>query len=537
MPITAGTDMTAWHNIQMPLDAGGHYSGNVWTTSGPLGGETALSMVSPQFFFDGSEVTATLTTPTPGTGTGGLGYLPVVTPAPAGGQWGANTNLKTISLDEIWIKSRTYTTNYESLPPTSDFYNNGQQTFITKQGLTTSGKQAQVYLPFRNLLDSATSTSPAWDYTKTGQVTYGFIEYASADLASQFAQTTNATRARFAEAYINANASMSATLLRIRISAVTLQSTVTQSTSVVKTSSATSALSTTASLTANNARTRALTATFQTAASQTTNAIKATVTQVIMSSSSQVTANNVRTRDLTSTLSSNATITINATKIARTGSAFEAFVTELNIVNKIGRGFVHFDSTTTMTATVRVITDQPINLTSNTSAQVQGYNIQFGQALLTTNATVTANVDKIKRVEFNAISNFTQATNLTATRRTGQALQSTTTVTANNVRTRATGAGLQTSATLTIQNQIVRLANANLNTNASVLATVFSIVQFNANLQCNGFEMVAGRIVHIDTYYQIRIKPETRSLKIHEESRLLAIDPETRVNKIIGRKR
>ena len=539
MPITAGTDMTQWHCVQMPLDAGLHRSGNVWSTSGPLGGETVLYMVSPQFFFDGSEVTASLTTPTPGTGTSGLGYLPVVEPAPEGGQWGANTNLKTINLDEIWIKSRNYVSanTYETLPPTSDFYTNGNQAFITKQGLTTSGKQAQVYLPFRNLLDSATTSSPDWNYVKNGQVTYGFIEYGEAYLNTAFTQTTTATRARFAQAALTANASMSATLLRVRISAVTVNATATQSTTAVKTTNISLALQSTSTITANNRRTRALASDLQTTAIQTAQATKATVTQVTMNSSSTVVANNVRTRALTSNLSTNATITVNATKIARSGSAFEAFVTELAAVVKVGQGFIHFDSTAQVTAAVRVIRDQPINLASTTTVTATGYNTQFGSAALTSQSTVTAVVDKIKRVEVAATSQFTQTTNLTATRRTGKALQATATVTAINRRIRSTTTTIQSNATLTVQNQIVKLGQANLTTRAAVLCSPWKLLIAQAYLQCRGFEMVAGRIVHIDTYYQIRIKPETRGLRIHEESRLLAIDSETRVNKIIGRKR
>jgi hypothetical protein len=62
-----------------------------------------------------------------------------------------------------------------------------------------------------------------------------------------------------------------------------------------------------------------------------------------------------------------------------------------------------------------------------------------------------------------------------------------------------------------------------------------SVTRFQANLQAFDFVLFEGRIIHIDEYLQLIIESETRGLIITQESRLLGINPENRVNKIIGR--
>ncbi|CAB4153605.1 hypothetical protein UFOVP641_11 [uncultured Caudovirales phage] len=444
-----------------------------------------------------------------------------------GGQWGNPNNIMDLFLDNIWIKKTASV-------DVNQFYNNGYEQFITTNGTTLNGTVADVWLPFTDLLDHA-STTPTWDYTKNNRVVYGYIFYAEADLASNFAQSINYLRIYDGHADLTTTSTVSAISLRVRPgnSAVNVQATltaqglkaailsssmsiqVTANILAVKTATASSQQQVTAALTATNIRVRYNQASLTSQASLTVNAVK-----IAQASSTQtVTASQITT----------------VLRIRKSAVALQAFDTVVAAVAKIGVGLLAMDSNFTQITIAEKTVNPILNLSTQASILISGDKVRNVQASLTSQASITVLADKIKPVGADLVATAVLTSSVVKITRIQLAVQTTSQVTAEIKRTRATTVGLSTSANLTAIGKRNRLASATLTARATVIVSTRNIIRAQANLQAFNTVLAVGQRIRFDPYYRLAIKSETRALVIHKETALLTVDSETRVNIIKGR--
>jgi hypothetical protein len=93
--------------------------------------------------------------------------------------------------------------------------------------------------------------------------------------------------------------------------------------------------------------------------------------------------------------------------------------------------------------------------------------------------------------------------------------------------------------TTTVTQSTVAIGFKNFNCNMQSVVYDFTcsptfIVRIDANLTAFNAQLTAGRIIHLDPLLTWRIEPETRYLKINDESRVYMIEQETRIIKIKG---
>jgi hypothetical protein len=358
------------------------------------------------------------------------------------------------------------------------------------------------------------------------------------DWYSNFSTSTINTRIPFISANINAEFTDVTNGQRVRFSRANLTSAFSQVINARKSVTLASNQQATAALAVPLiSRTRTTGVIASSTSTMTINAVKIARTPIDLNAELTQVINNVRTRALTCNQTSAFSQVTNASKTTRTSSHLDAFVSTVEIINKIGTGFIHMDSPVTLVVQGVITADQPQYLHANTQLTANVISTQFARAAVQASATVTANVDKIKRVEVQTSARATLACNLTATRRTDstlavQAIQQTATY---NSKITGGTASLTSQAQLVSNNQILRLASADLHVEAAMPLMFIGILsRAEAHLVCEGFQLTAGKVINIDLYYQIKIKPESRGLIVQEETREIMIKTETRVNKIKG---
>jgi hypothetical protein len=363
-----------------------------------------------------------------------------------------------------------------------------------------------------------------------------FIKQLVSDVTSSITVTANFTKVKLFSAAFNSAFTSSTTARRLRSpGAKNLTSTTALASNALKAAVLNSTISASASLTTPINRRRQGAAAIASTSTVVCNAIKLIVEQAALTSTFAVTTNNNRLRNNPTALVLNASASTQASKIARTGGAFEAFVSELAAVVKIGQGFIHFDSTASVTATATVTRTEIVHITSQATVTAESTTILFGLADIIATSEQTTNNDYLRRTESIISAQAELTANNVRTRNNSSQLQATTELTANNTRTRKASSALTSSSSLACANKVLRLASANLTaTFTTPLVYPYVVVRTEAFLTCNGFQLTAGRVIHLDPFYQLQIEPETRFLEVHEERRLLSINPETRVNIIKG---
>lgn len=504
-----------WNNIQMPLNLGFiGYPGNtsthfqqltVYGTNVYVNGQSNPSLIS---FTNEIDIASGYSYPTQ--------YLN----QSDGGQWGSNTNPVTVFLDQIWIRTASYNTTediVETQFPPSDFYS-ASTTWgvISSTGQTTTGLQAQVWLPFQDLNDRS-SVTPTWDYTRHNSVVTGLTFYGSAAVTSSSQLAINPVWLRRANSTQQVTAALTANNRRVRY--------------------ASSAVSTTASVTAAiDNRLREIPAALTASTSLTVSADKIKNATVSLTASATQVTNARKTVVTGSTQQVTASLTSTVLRIKQIDSTFSAIATELVAAAKNATGTVLMESVSTVSAVVRKVTDEPQALTATSQLTCTGVNTQFGSANLTSTFTESSQEIYLRRVEVNLstqaeltcqVSKFVGVDS-------SQSAETELTAASENSRIRFAQSNLTVSTSQACDNMIVRLAQANLTTQASLEVFAGILVRVEADLLVNAFTLTAGKVINIDLYYQLTIQPERRTLLVLPESRQLTVDSETRVNIIKG---
>ena len=334
---------------------------------------------------------------------------------------------------------------------------------------------------------------------------------ADSPLATTASLTAQATRVVRTTAALSSTASLTATSTRARLAQANL-----------------SAFATEVIITA---RTRGIASDMASTATLQATAKKLNGTTVALSSTAQVSATAKKLNGTTVALSSTAQVSAQVLRIKGTSVNLQVTGIELAAVVKIAQGYCQaFDANFTLA-------NQPVK-TARTSAQLTStaqvtclaQKVKYGQASLTVEADMEANIGKTK--EMSASLSATATLNATAikTTRINLDLQVQADLVTNILRTRGMSAHLEAFDTQVTIGKRTRTVQAQMSTQAELFVSTGNIVRAEINMQVGAFELVQGAVIRYDPYYKIRIKPETRLLHIHEETRFITIKPETRVN-------
>lgn len=526
-------DLTVPINVHIPLSLGYYIEDH--STNGLIGpyGSKWADVIR----INGSTITADYYSTATTLGSSASFIAPTTVNEALGGQWGDSTNPTTVYLDQIWLRSDPWDmASYPNSPrytatPIGDFYDQGYAAYITKTGVTLSGLQAQVWLPFGTLLDRS-SLSPTWNYTANNQVIPGLIKttesYLSAaatvaatpirivqfssSINSNFAQTTNGGKIRFASADLTSQATVTASLSRLTKAQSQLTSTATVSAQARKSAVAQSQMTSTSQLAISYNKIR------DAAADLTSRATVTAQARVIRSAISQQTAQ--------------AQIQVTALRTKQLAAGISAMASELAVVVKTGRGLIHAQTTATVTAQVRLIADRPINMNSTATLTATVRKVVFGTSTLGAQAQLTANPNYLRRNQAQLTSQFVQSAAAKKTTGYRANLTSQAVITAVNTRRRNLASVQNAVSTLAVNNQIVRLGSAQINSQFVVLASAFKVFRARAVLQCQGFMLTAGRVITLDPATTLKVRSETRYLKVLPEVRDLIVASESRIYKI-----
>jgi hypothetical protein len=365
---------------------------------------------------------------------------------------------------------------------------------------------------------------------------YTFVTtIASADLTVVPSLSAIANRFKLASADLSSQATTNATALRIKKSSVSLSSSFTTVTNARKAVILHSNQTASASLTTIIGKIQQFNANLTSVASIQPNVTKAVTADVTINAVSSVSATPRVLRGLDSAASVLANLSSSPIKTTSSNSNMSAFYAELAAVSKIGQGLIGLDATATMSVTAKVFTDTPVFLINTTNLSIEASNVLFAQADLTAQATQTLLPTYLRRNESFMTASASMSTQGQRIRYGTSNQVSNTNLQVTNGRLRAYQSAPSSLTALTINNQIVRLAQAQINSAFGIVIIAGEVTRFQANLQAFDFVLMAGRIIHIDEYFQIKIPGESRYLIIVPESRLLTVEQETRVNKIIGR--
>lgn len=537
--LPTGWDATQWHNIHMPLSMNSmtqylddigvntnieYYTGNLIRIDGALGTPahnlTTISAVAQEQQVAGNITPSEYTQP-----------------GVSGGQWGEETNPVDLYLDQVWVKThaRTGSTSQSKWDtiPVSDFYNAGNEVPIPG-GLTSSGLQAQVWLPWGTLLDRARSTSPTWDYTAFNRVVPGLIVTGSGTWTATTTVVARPVRIYQLGAGLSTRFTQTTVGLRLKRFVVTATATSTTNAQATKLAQLRGTLTSTSTISSSPLRIKQLAAGLSTRFTQTTNTVKAVRTNAGLSTQFAQITGNSRLRDVPVSTSANASITNSASRTARAQASLTAFDTVVAATAYTGRPRMFWETTAAMTTVAKVIPLINATLTANTLATAQGQNIQFGSAGISATSSMVIEPDYLRRPQAHLTVSSTVTVNNVRVRYMTSQLAVQAQQTTNNVRTRNNIVNTLSQVTVNITNQIVRLGTANLAVKADLLCSPFKLFRGEAHLTAFNTQLSLGEILHVDPYYQLWIKPEYRALWIEPETRILTPASETRVNKIRG---
>ena len=444
-----------------------------------------------------------------------------------GGTWGDANNLNTISLDQIWIKNSLHDSTlfaanlfgdaqpgltevlYDHAASLNQFYQSGNQApipggrLVAPKPISINNITAQVWLPWRSLRDASRTVNPQWDYTGFNLFQLGYTRDGSANLSSAFTQTTNSRRVRLGRGNLAITATVSA-VGRRNIGPIrgSLTARFTTTVSAVKTARITRTLSVAATTVTLNTRIRRQIAYLNSIATVTPTARKLVGTSA--------------------NLIARFTTAQTARKTARGRSTITALNTQVTASVKNATGTVTMESRATLNClavkTGEVVVQSFNQATVTASFLKQPQPRQYSFALSTT-ATMAVTATKIVRSPIYIDSLFTvNATGNHITVNTFP-LTSTFTLTADIVGGKIAVVDATVTATLTA--------------NTLNSKTLFGV----ANITAFATELVVGTRVTIDPFLTLTVPPETGTKKVTQETSLLAVDSENRVNIITPEQR
>ena len=534
--LPTGFNPTQWHNYLFNLIPGRIESYNWPATAGGVIGNA----VTTSTLIDGVEyytVAQQIGNPTLVSNESSY-QLPTMSTT-LSGEWGSTANPVTIYLDQLWITNNTYVSGSNwSGPPATEFINNGAKTLISDTGLTAGNYQAQVWLSFRrNLLDGATAQQPNWNYTRgNGFVVIGLVQNFSATLTVTTSLTASGGLRQQAQANLQTTTTITTANDRIRFATqtVALQSAVTVSAVAQKNVAMLAAMTTTSTVASTASRTRPGQANLQTLVSMSVSAVKTARITETLTSQTALSVDIARSRPMSVALTSAFTSSATVIKTVRTGANFAAMAAEITVINKIGRTFVDLNATTTVTVTGRVTADRPVAMIVTTALSVQARKVVIAQGAFESAVAVTASIDKLRSSAVALTTQSAVSAQINVIRAGQMTVTTTSEFTAQVNRLRGISAVVAAQSTMTTANQAVKLAQANLTSTSTVVVETRRLKVFTANLQVSAFNISIITVQRIDPALTLYITSESRVLTIHQETRLLGVKSESRVNIIQG---
>ena len=333
-------------------------------------------------------------------------------------------------------------------------------------------------------------------------------------LTSTFAQQANNTRIRSAQA--------------------TLSTAFTSATQAVKTARSTTTLSALATMVPNGGYIKGAEALL---ASQATVTAQPLRIKQLASQQQALTALSVQPiyfEGATASLTAETTISCNLGLIKQFAINLEAFNTQLTAVNKVGRGLIQLDVVVEQTTQAVKTVTTPVTLSTQALQTTQASVQRSAQALLQVEVQVQADNGRIKLAEVNinvqATANIT--TDLSRIRSTSADLALQAQVQINSVKTAQAQALLEAVNNLDIQAVRTRLAQAQLQLLAQVQAPAVKTARTQLTLQAFNTQLVSGQVLNYDPLMTIMVPREQRQAMILEETLLLMVKQESRVNMV-----
>jgi Concanavalin A-like lectin/glucanases superfamily len=328
-----------------------------------------------------------------------------------------------------------------------------------------------------------------------------------------------------------AYATVNATATKVVRTTAQLTTTATVTASAVRARQVQAQLSALATEIVVNARTRGL------ASDMAVRATLATVTKKLnggsaqLSSQASITANAIKSNGTAIPMDARATLAAQPLRIKGTSITMQVSGVELAAVVKIAQGYCQaFDVNATLASQPVKTARTTANLSSQASINAVAQKVKYGASAMTVQADMVADIGKTKEFDASLTSRVTASTTAKKTARITLDLQANVQQVAQAIRTRNASANLQAFNTLLAVGKRSTTANAQLTTSTEMFTSTGNIVRAVINLDVGAFELVQGNVIRYDPYYKIRIKPEARTLLIHEETRFITIKPETRVN-------
>jgi hypothetical protein len=326
---------------------------------------------------------------------------------------------------------------------------------------------------------------------------YNFIDFAYADLNSNFTQTSQLDRIRRTTSTSTVTTTLNVTAVKIQgpFIKTDLVANITQSTQARKTARVQSLINSQSLLSVTNTRARLFSAAIQTAASQVTNGR--------------------RIRYGNSAIVSTATVNATAGKLVFVTANLPAIATELTIAVKTGRTLIDISSQATLTCnafkTVRPSIASTTAVSQSTSFLKLPQPREYSFAL-TVNSALTASGRRNRLANANLSAAFTQTTNAIGLFVNTFLLTANATVTASPVAGKIAIINSDITATVTAINRRIR-------------KTECHMVAFNT-------QVTAGTKLTLDPYYQLIVPREISVKKISKETAIIVVDSENRLNTV-----
>jgi hypothetical protein len=325
---------------------------------------------------------------------------------------------------------------------------------------------------------------------------------------------------------------------RLRLSALTASTTAIMTVNGTKVSRAQSRQSVTAQLSTTTKAIRIIAVNLTATAAITAVAMKVTVTGSSLATQATLTAINRRIRSSGSSLATLASITALGNYHYANGiSRLTVAASELTVVARKASGLFNSLTTATMVVTAKKIAYSLTPLSTQATLRAQPTKLNRAQAALATTATLTAAPKYIRKGQANLATTASMTINARKLVIFATAQSTTAALSAIAKRTRTTPVTVTAQAALTGSGRRNRLATAGLTTTSTILCSAFKVFRAQAHFYAFDTILTVNTLIHIDLYYQLKIKSETRGLKVTKESRDLTIKSETRVNIIQGRPR
>lgn len=375
-------------------------------------------------------------------------------------------------------------------------------------------------------------------YNYPGNFTVRNTPYVPYDSALIYIDATSSLTVPVSEILVRATADISSTTAftasadKIRSpGARTLTSTFTQSTSAVKTARIVFARSATATMSVTAVKTARVVSNQSSEFTQTASGRRVRLADSVLSTSANLDlpfAEILKTPGNTLVTSEFSQTTVNA-RFRDNEIDTDSIATQLSAVAKIGDFLITLESASQLSAEAFKQTDVVSNLIVEATCSADPIKTVFGEAAIASQFSVAVIADKIKRVDASIGAEFSVAIPGQKVTDTSSGLVSTFTTVSTPNRIRDNAVGLNTTTALAVPiTEIVIFFDAALQAQATGLFIITKLVRAQANLQVSGFQLTAGRVIHIDEYYTLIVPQENRIIKVQSEDRTIIIDQETR---------